>query len=234
MAYIPGKDRILYAIDLTTGQLMWHFDYGAATGTTEDGGRSAPALVGRTLVFGTPIGVAAVDAVTGSQIWLSEDVGPPDTEILSSPLITGPAGSQVVVYGDLKGNIEVLSLATGALLYSYKTNGYVISSAADSAGNIIIGSSDGFLYDLAPGGSNGTAPTTAISTPSSGSVIANPGANPVVATGTAKAGSTAVTAVKVAVQLNGAAGPWWNAARGRWQPGPAWNRAALSGSGSSP
>jgi outer membrane protein assembly factor BamB len=41
-----------------------------------------------------------------------------------------------------------------------------------------------------------------------------------------------VTAVKVAVQLNGAAGPWWNAARGRWQPGPAWNSAAVSGSGS--
>src|SRR5262245_52278053 len=231
MAYIPGKDRILYAIDLTTGELKWHFDYGAATGTSHDGGRSAPALVGKTLVFGTPIGVAAVDAVTGNQIWLSEDVGPPDTESLSSPLITGPAGSQVVVYGDLKGNIEVLSLATGALLYSYKTNGYVISSAADSAGNIIIGSSDGFLYDLAPGGSNGTPPTTAISTPSSGSVIANPGANPVVATGTAKAGSAPVKRVDVAVQKNGTAGPWWNAARHTWQPGPTYNHAALSGAG---
>jgi outer membrane protein assembly factor BamB len=231
MAYIPGKDRILYAIDLTTGQLMWHFDYGAATGTTHDGGRSAPALVGRTLVFGTPIGVAAVDAVTGKQIWLSEDAGPPDTEILSSPLITGPAGGQVVVYGDLKGNIEVVSLATGALLYTYKTNGYVISSAADSSGNLIIGSSDGFLYDLAPGGSNGALPTTVITSPSSGSVIANPGANPVVATGTAKAGSAPVMAVDVAVQMNGTAGPWWNATTHTWQPGPTYNHAALSGSG---
>jgi outer membrane protein assembly factor BamB len=231
MAYIPGKDRILYAIDLTTGQLMWHFDYGAATGTSQDGGRSAPALVGRTLVFGTPIGVAAVDAVTGKQIWLSEDAGPPDTEILSSPLITGPAGGQVVVYGDLKGDIEVLSLATGAPLYSYKTKGYVISSAADSAGNLIIGSSDGFLYDLAIGGSNGTPPATAITSPASGSVIANPGANPVVAKGTANVGSASVTAVDVAVQRNGTAGPWWNAATGTWQTGPTYNHATLSGSG---
>ncbi len=231
MAYIPGKDRILYAIDLTTGQLMWHFDYGAATGTNHDGGRSAPALAGKTLVFGTPIGVAAVDAVTGKQIWLSEDAGPPDTEILSSPLITGPAGSQVVVYGDLKGNIEVLSLATGALVYSYQTKGYVISSAADSAGNLIIGSSDGFLYDLAPGGSNGTPPATAITSPSSGSVIANPGSNPVAAAGTATAGSVPVTAVDVAVQMNGTAGPWWNAATRSWQPGPAYNPATLSGAG---
>ncbi len=231
MAYVPGKDRILYAIDLTTGALKWHFDYGAATGANFAGGRSTAALAGRSVVFGTPVGVAAVDAVTGKKIWLSEDAGPSDTEVLSSPLVTGPAGHQVVVYGDLKGYIEVSSLATGQVLYKYKTGGYVISSAADSAGNIIIGSSDGFLYDLAPGGSNGTLPTTSITSPAAGSVIANPGSNPVMAAGTAQAGSAAVTAVNVAVQMNGQAGQWWNAAKGIWQPGPTWNHATLSGSG---
>jgi outer membrane protein assembly factor BamB len=231
MAYVPGKDRILYAIDLTTGELKWTYDYGAATGTNHDGGRSAPALVGRTLVFGTTVGVAAVDAITGKKVWLSEEAGPSDTEVLSSPLVTGPAGQQVVVYGDLKGYIEVSSLATGQVLYKYKTGGYVISSAADSSGNLIIGSSDGFLYDLAPGGSNGTAPTTAITSPASGSVIANPGANPVVATGTAHPGSASLTAVDVAVQLNGSAGPWWNAAAHSWRQGPTYNHAVLSGAG---
>ncbi|HEX2319290.1 MAG TPA: PQQ-binding-like beta-propeller repeat protein [Streptosporangiaceae bacterium] len=229
MAYIPGKDRILYGIDLTTGKLKWTYNYGAATGANHDGGRSTAALAGRTLVFGTPVGIAAVDAVTGKQIWLSEQTGPSDTEVLSSPLVTGPLGKQVVVYGDLKGAIEVRSLATGTPLYSYQTAGYVISSAADSAGNLIIGSSDGFLYDLAIGGSNGTAPTTSITSPVSGSVIANPGAKAVVAAGTATAGSAPVSAVKVAVQRNGAAGPWWNAAKHSWQPGPAWNSATLSG-----
>ncbi len=127
MAYVPGKDRILYAIDLTTGALKWHFDYGAATGANFAGGRSTAALAGRSVVFGTPVGVAAVDAVTGKKIWLSGDAGPSDTEVLSSPLVTGPAGHQVVVYGDLKGYIEVSSLATGQVLYTYKTGGYVIS-----------------------------------------------------------------------------------------------------------
>ena len=232
MAYVPGKDRILYAIDLTTGKLMWTYDYGAATGTNHNGGRSTAALTGRTLIFGTPVGVAAVDAVTGQQIWLSEQTGPSDTEVLSSPLVTGPAGQQVVVYGDLKGEIEVRSVATGAPLYSYQTAGYVISSAADSSGNLIIGSSDGFLYDLAVGGANGTAPATTITSPVTGSVIPNPGGKPVVAAGTATAGSAAVQAVDVAVQMNGAAGPWWNAATRAWQSGPAWNRASLSGTGS--
>src|SRR6266852_8807899 len=126
---------------------------------------------------------------------------------------------------------RISSLATGQVLYKYKTGGYVISSPADSAGNLLIGSSDGFLYDLAPGGSNGTLPTTSITAPAAGSVIANPGVKPVVAAGTAQAGSAAVTAVNVAVQMNGPAGQWWNAAKGTWQPGPAWNHAALSGSG---
>ncbi len=231
MAYVPGKDRILYAIDLTTGKLKWTYDYGAATGANYAGGRSTAALAGRTLVFGTPVGIAAVDAVSGKQLWLSEKTGPSDTEVLSSPLVTGPPGQQVVVYGDLKGAIEVRSLATGTPLYSYQTAGYVISSAADSAGNLIIGSSDGFLYDLAIGGSNGTAPATSVTSPASGTVLPNPGSKPVVAAGTATAGSASVTAVKVAVQRNGAAGAYWNAATHSWQPGPAWNNAALTGSG---
>lgn len=233
MAYVAGKDRILYGIDLTTGQLKWHFDYGAATGTSHEGGRSTAALAGRTVVFGTPIGVAAVDAVTGKQIWLSENAGPADTEVLSSPLVTGPAGHQVVVYGDLKGYIEVASLATGQVLYKYRTGGYVISSAADSAGNLLIGSSDGFLYDLALGGSNGTPPSTSITSPTNGSTIPNPGGSPVLARGMATAGSAAVAAVDVAVQMNGPSGQWWNAKTRRWQQGPTYNRAALGSPGTS-
>jgi outer membrane protein assembly factor BamB len=226
MAYVAGKDRILYGIDLTTGKLKWHFDYGAATGTSFTGGRSTAALAGRSVVFGTPIGVAAVDAVTGKKIWLSEDVGPADTEVLSSPLVTGPAGHQVVVYGDLKGYIEVSSLATGQVLYKYKTGGYVISSAADSAGSLLIGSSDGFLYDLAVGGSNGTPPSTTISSPSGGT-IANPGSTPVRASGTATQGSAPLAAVDVAVQIDGPSGQWWNASKHQWQQGPAYNGATL-------
>ncbi len=231
MAYVAGKDRILYGIDLTTGKLKWHFDYGAATGASHEGGRSTAALAGRMVVFGTPVGIAAVDAVTGKQIWLSEKAGPADTEVLSSPLVTGPAGHQVVVYGDLKGYIEVASLATGQVLYKYQTGGYVISSAADSAGNLIIGSSDGFLYDLAIGGSNGTPPATTMTSPPNGSTIANPGRRPVLAKGAARAGSAPVAAVDVAVQMNGPSGPWWNARTRKWQQGPAYNQAALGSSG---
>ena len=231
MAYASGKDRYLYGIDLTSGKVIWTLNIGAITGANYSGGRSAPALAGNTIVVGTPVGVAAVNATTGAPIWLSENTGPPDTEVLSSPLITGPPGQQVVVYGDLNGYVEVLSLVTGTVLYKFKTSGYVISSAADSAGNILIGSSDGFLYDLAIDGSNGTAPTAAITSPADGTVIPNPGANPLTATGSATPGSASISAVDVAVQLDGPAGQWWNAAKSAWQPGPAYNKAKLTTSG---
>ena len=230
MAYASGKDRYLYGIDLTTGKKIWTLNIGPLT-AEHDGGRSAPALSGNTLVVGTPVGVMAVNATTGQPIWLSQKTGPADTEVLSSPLITGPPGQQVVVYGDLNGYVQVLSLATGAPLYKFKTSGYVISSAADSAGNILIGSSDGFLYDLAIGGSNGTAPSAKVTSPADGSEIANPGAKPVIAKGTATAGSASVAAVDVSVQLDGPAGQWWNGAKKAWQQGPAYNKATLSTSG---
>jgi outer membrane protein assembly factor BamB len=236
MVYYPGKDRILYAIDMTTGQVAWTFNYGAATGSTTAGGRSAAALVGNRLVFGTPVGVMAVNAVTGKEIWDSQTSVGKDTEILSSPLITGPSGKQVVVYGDLKGKLIVLSLATGKELYSFKTHGYIVGSPADAAGNIIETSSDGFVYDFKLGGTNSASyPATAISSPVDGSTIPYPGSGTsqqatVTATGTASSAHSC-NGVLVAVEENGAAGQWWNAASATWQAAPFWNQATLGSAG---
>jgi outer membrane protein assembly factor BamB len=237
MVYYPGKDRILYAIDMTTGKTVWTFNYGAATGATVNGGRSAAALVGNQLVFGTSEGVMAVNAVTGKEIWNSATTAGKDTEILSSPLVTGPSGSRVVVYGDLHGKVVVLSLATGKQLYSFQTHGYIVGSPADVNGNIVITSSDGFVYDLRLGGSNSTSyPATAISAPVNGSAIPYPGSASsqsatVTAAGTASS-SNSCNGVLVAVEENGPAGQWWNAATASWDAGPVWNRATLGSSGS--
>lgn len=228
--YYPGKDRILYAIDMTTGKTVWTFNYGAAANDNSNGGRSAAALVGNELVFGTGVGVMAVNAVTGKEIWGSQATVARDTEVLSSPLITGPAGEQVVVYGDLNGNVMVLSLATGKKLYSFHTHGYIVGSPADASGNIVITSSDGFTYDFDLGGTNSTSyPSTTMPAPTDDSTIANPSAGTVTASGTAK--SANCDGVLVAVQQNGPAGEYWNAASSTWQAGPAWNKATLASGG---
>ena len=231
MVYVPGKDRILYAVDLTTGAKVWTFDYGADTGTKYLGGRSTAALVGHTLVFGDEIGIEAVDAITGHRTWRSEDTGPTMEEVISSPAIVGPSGDQAVVFGSRDGTVRALSLATGAPLWKFQTGGYITSSPADSNGHILISSADGFLYDFTLGGSTASlaSTTTSITAPADQSTISNPN-GPITVTGHA-GDPTALAGVDVAVQLNGGAGPWWNAVLGVWQEGPTYDAATLAAPG---
>ncbi len=236
-AYYPGLDGILYAIDLTTGATEWTFNFAAATTPSAyNGGRSAAALSGTSLVFGTGTGVMAVDAVRGTEIWDSAKTVGPDTEIISSPLIAGPPGQQVVVYGDMNGSVRVLRLSDGSLLYSFPTHGYIMASPADSGGRIVIPSSDGFLYSFGIGGVNAPVyPRTTITRPTDGSTLKNPNS----ATSTTALVPLAGTAVTtgpsphalVAVQADGGTGPWWNSALSKWQPGLAWNRVYVSSAG---
>jgi outer membrane protein assembly factor BamB len=241
MAYYAGQDQWFYAIDLTTGNTVWTFNYGAATVSSPyKGGRSAAALDGNTLVFGTGAGVMALNAVTGAEIWDSAKTVGPDTDIISSPLITGPTGSEVVVYGDMKGEVHVLSLVTGDQLWSFQTNGFIMASPADTNGQILITSSDGFTYDFAPGATaSSTSPTTEVTSPASGSTLSNP--NPPSSTSTDITISGQATSpdpnpqVLVAIRQDGPGGSWWNASTGAWQAGFFWNQAGVapgSGTGS--
>jgi len=118
VAYVAGKDSILYAFDLTTGALIWTSSFrGGRHGAT----RSTAALVGRTLYVGNGVGpdVMAVDAVTGARVWTGFDSG--TGEVISSPAVTGAPGDQVLFAGDTNGNLYGQSLATGALLWKYAT-----------------------------------------------------------------------------------------------------------------
>lgn len=237
VAYYPGQDGLLYAIDLTTGKTLWTFNFRAATTASPfKGGRATAALAGRTLVIGTGTGVMAVDAVTGKQIWDSAKTMAPGTETVSSPLVTGPPGKQVVVYGDMNGVVHVLSLASGTSLFSFTTGAYIMASPAETNGRILIQSGDGFLYSFGLGGATSTSyPSTKITSPASGTTVPNPNSGTstranLTVTGTGTAAHTGAN-VRVEIQRNGPNGPWWNSARSVWQAGPAWNRAAVTSSG---
>ncbi|MGC8465442.1 MAG: PQQ-binding-like beta-propeller repeat protein [Acidimicrobiales bacterium] len=237
VAYYAGEDGLLYAINLTTGATLWTFNFKAATTpSTYKGGRSTVAIDGNTLVFGTGTGVMAVNATTGVELWDSARTVAPDTEIISSPLIVGPAGEQVVVYGDMAGKVNVLALSNGAPLTTFQTHGYILGSPADLNGQLMIGSSDGFLYDLGLGRGHPTAyPTTTVSQPTDGSTVVNPNSattstSPVVFSGTVTSTLSSPSAV-IAVQQDGPTGDWFNATTGTWQAGITWNQAIVSASG---
>ena len=229
MAYVEGKDGILYALDLTTGAPVWQYNFGGNTPTnptiTNTDALSTPALSGTTLVFGDITGLYAVNAVTGAREWFDPGTG----DVNSSPAIVGPPGARVAAYGDLNGIFHVVQLSNGKSLYSYQTGNFITSSPADVQGNLLVDSDDGFLYDFAPGGGNGSPPTTSITAPADGSTLANPGGS-VVLGGSASA-ADGVSAVTVQVQRDGSAGPWFDQSQGSFEPGLATATATLASPG---
>src|SRR5215469_3514192 len=233
VAYVPGKDGLIYAVDLTTGTKIWQASLGTFGGTANES-LSTAALDGINLVVGEAVGVTDFNAVTGTPIWTYQDpttsqISPPGpSEVISSPDISGPTGQEVVTFTDLSGAFRVLSLATGTQLYQQQTGSWISASPAVSNGDILFGSSDGFLYDMEAGSGNDT-PTTAITSPALGATVANPGGNLTVS-GTA-AGSAGVAAVVVAVRQGGRDGMWWDAATSAWSATPVNEQATLASPG---
>ena len=153
---------------------------------------------------------------------------PAGDENLGAVAIEGPPGQRVVLTTNLYGQFQVLSLATGALLYSYQTGNYIGSSPAVVDGNVLFTSADGFLYDFALGGATSGSPTTAVTSPAANSTIANPGQLTISGTAGAPAG---VSQVEVLVQEDGQSGTWWSGTDGTWEPGPFNNPAILASPG---
>ena len=139
----------------------------------------------------------------------------------------GPVRQAGRRFGDYAGDIDTLSLASGALLDQYQTAGYIVASPAETDGNLLIDSTDGFLYDLTPGGGTVAHPSTTISSPSSSHSIANPNGNLTIS-GSASAGAT-ISSVNVLIQ--GGGGTWWDSATSSWVAAPYPNRATLGSPG---
>ena len=217
VAYVESKYGTLDAIDLTKGTLIWTYQMDSKSITT-------PALSGTDLVVGSETdGVFEFNAVTGALIWHFADPAGMD----ASPAIVGPTGQSVVVLGDYAGAIDVISLASGSLLYQYQSGGFFVASPADANGNLILASGNGYLYDLAPGGSNAAPPTTAVTSPANSASVPNPNGNLTVAGSAAAA--TGVTAVNVAIESSSRA--WWSGATDTWVAGPYPNAASLAAPG---
>ncbi|HEV8049040.1 MAG TPA: PQQ-binding-like beta-propeller repeat protein, partial [Thermoplasmata archaeon] len=222
VAYVPNKFGIMYALDLSTGALLWKTNFNQLAKVTE-GGRSTAALSGENLVFGYNGGLFDLNASTGVRIW--KYALPSGAEVISSPAIAGQGSTAIVVAGDVAGGVEVVALRNGTPLYQYTTGGYITASPAVDGRNMLIASTDGFLYDFAPGGGNARRlPSTTVLSPANGVLLPHP-SGPVVIRGTA-ADAGGVLGVIVGVQTGGPTGPWWDATAGGWSPGPFGNAAS--------
>jgi outer membrane protein assembly factor BamB len=143
VVYVTGKDKIVYALNLATGALIWK--HALAKGTNGD--VAGAALVGDRIYVDSDTGVYALNATTGAQVWhaLSQ------ATFFDSPAVTGPVGRQVLVAASTEGSLYTLSLATGATLWTQKPdNSGFWGSPAVSQGGFYIAGLDGVLRDFAP------------------------------------------------------------------------------------
>lgn len=226
MAYEQSKWGTMYALNMTSGKVVWQYNYDQKHGITVPDSFATAALLGKQMVYGDFGGLSSVNAKTGGLIWrYNAQHGGFD----SSPLIVGPAGQRVVVDCDLDGGMDVFSLKTGALLYRYQTGSTITASPAETDGNVVFGSGDGYIYDFAVGGGSDEAPTTVVTSPTTGETVPNPDGSLTI-TGTASAAQP-ISGVNVNVQLDGADGQWWDGATSSWVDAPYPNPATLTASG---
>ncbi len=224
VAYAINKISYAYALDLNNGTLIWETNFDKLAGHSGGVSRSTAAIDGTNLIFGYPQGLIDLNAKTGAEFWVYQD--PTKTESIASPAIAGGHGTAVAITGDVAGFLDVVAVHGGAQLYQYQTGGYITGSPAVYAGNIIVASSNGYLYDFAVGGGDDTTlPTTTLSSPVTGSSLANP-AGSLTIRGNAT-DPKGVAMVDVAIQSGGSDGPWWDGATGTWSPGPVDNPATL-------
>jgi outer membrane protein assembly factor BamB len=176
VVFDTGKDANTYALDLRTGAQIWDFAIKPNIGSGNPS-QSGAALVGGYIYLGYGAGVFSLNAATGAlnPNWTAgAHVGTTAATagVVSSPAVSGPTGNQVLIVGDIAGNVDVFNLQTGATEFTYSTGtgGLFFSSAAVSTGQFFIASgSNGDLYAF---GSGSAFPSPAISavTPSHGAV----------------------------------------------------------------
>jgi outer membrane protein assembly factor BamB len=145
VVYATGKDKVVYALNLTTGKKIWARSLVKSSASAV----SSSALDGSTLFLGSNDGVYALGATTGALLW--HVLGGP---FYASPAVTGPPGQRVVVIGSNSGNLYALSPADGSTLWTRRpTTAGFWASPAISDGRIFFVSLDGVLRTYAPSGS---------------------------------------------------------------------------------
>ena len=150
---VPAKDGIVYALNATTGGVVWQADVAA--------GVSSPALVGSTVVvaggsFGTGGRVSALDVGTGAVLWTFTPNGPVQSSV------TAADGKVFFATNVANGTIYALNASSGGERWSYMPSPlqYILGSPVVADGAVFALSDNGHVYcfETMPVDSNPPAP----------------------------------------------------------------------------
>jgi eukaryotic-like serine/threonine-protein kinase len=140
----PGPNTIDHAVvaalDDATGNLRWRTEVSNDKPETPEAADSTPAIVDGVLYVGIDfVGVVAMDAKSGREIWRSPFEGENSTPaVVDGSIFIG--GNEGYVYG--------LNAVTGSLLWQFPVDDWVLASAAVANDTVFISSVDGILFAL--------------------------------------------------------------------------------------
>jgi polyvinyl alcohol dehydrogenase (cytochrome) len=115
IVYFPDFGGLLWAVNATTGAVVWSHPVAGYTGVKGDSSRTSPAVTGSEIVLGdgsnygaTTSGafVIAADRTTGARLWVTQVDSHPAAIITSAPVVSGG-----VVYVGVSSKEETLALA---------------------------------------------------------------------------------------------------------------------------
>jgi outer membrane protein assembly factor BamB len=134
MVYFGSEDHKFYALNSTTGALVWTYTTGGVVA-------SSPAIANGIVYFTSYDGnLYALNALTGAQIW---------TYSLTSGTTSSPAFANGVVYvGSGCYKLFAINAATGTQIWTYTTGSTIHSSPAVANGIVYVGSADKNLYAI--------------------------------------------------------------------------------------
>jgi outer membrane protein assembly factor BamB len=133
VVYIGSPDHHLYALNATTGNILWKYEAGDVINF------SSPAVANGIVYIGSDDhALHAVDAATGKGLWKYATGG----KIKSSPTVE----NGVVYVGSYDGNLYALDAVTGKVRQTYQTNGQIFASPRIVDGVLYIASYDNYVY----------------------------------------------------------------------------------------
>jgi outer membrane protein assembly factor BamB len=133
--YVGSADDHLYAINATTGALVWKFQTGNSIVD------SSPAVVnGIVYVGSTDHYLYAIQATTGVLSWKFQT----GAAIYSSPAVV----NGTVYVGSTDDNVYAVNATTGTQVWKFKTGNQVVSSPAVVNSVVYVGSYDDNLYAI--------------------------------------------------------------------------------------
>ncbi len=130
-----ANDGYLYAYDIVNRSLAWSFETGGAI-------KGPVLLAGGSVFFGSWDEYVYRVSLDGELLWRHHT----GDLVMSGPGLDPRTGTLYV--GSHDGRLYALDAASGALHWTFKTGGRIISSPTVVNGGILVGSYDGFLYAI--------------------------------------------------------------------------------------